>query len=175
VSNGKLAVMEKRKIRRYFPPCRNPCGRKEVRTIYLEKTKRGEPALWESGGGATSTGHATIIALPDGKPPRALYVARGGHLSNGRHALILVIKGFMVVTVQLRRGDLSYAKVEEIGEISPTELYGGSFIAETRMIAEFETGEWQPDLPATFSNAVKVAIAKARVYHCRSAMFIEPC
>lgn len=51
--------------------------------IELTITKKGLPALWESGGGATNTGSATIIAGPNGEKLVPIYVRRSGHLSCG--------------------------------------------------------------------------------------------
>ena len=47
-----------------------------TKTIPLERTKKGLPALWEGGGGSSNTGDATLIAGPKGEKNTPLYIRR---------------------------------------------------------------------------------------------------
>lgn len=75
---------------------------KELR---LETTKKGLPAIWEKGGGATNTGYAQIVAGPNGEKLSPIYLRRAGSLSNSDHALFLCQEGMMVIETSHHRGD----------------------------------------------------------------------
>jgi len=85
--------------------------------IELTITKKGLPALWESGGGATNTGSATIIAGPNGEKLVPIYVRRSGHLSCGQHALFVIREGHFVIMASHWRRDFTI-KVYQIVEIN---------------------------------------------------------
>lgn len=73
------------------------------KTIVLDKTRRGLPALWERGGGMTNTGRAQIIANPDGSPKRPNYIKGSGERANLCHALFVVKEGDLVIQVYRNR------------------------------------------------------------------------
>lgn len=145
------------------------------KSIKLDTTKRGLPAIWETGGGLTSGGSATIIAKADGSKPRAVYVRRGGHLACGDHALIAVHQGYYLVRAGVNRGTRSSAVIERIVKTSVTDVNGETFkaTAEVEVVNTFSQGEWDRPLDAKLEAAVEVAFRKASIYHCRSAMYID--
>ena len=156
-----------------------------TKTIPLERTKKGLPALWECGGGYSNTGEATIIAGPNGEKKTPLYVRRRGHLACAHHALFVVREGDIVIESSHHRDDFSH-NVYRIVALRGDE-------AELELIAEFSHGEWDmgplgQKLEADFARweagepptmdlsiAVNTAEAKATTYHCRSAYYcLEP-
>ena len=155
------------------PRIRESTGKGEK--MLIETTKRGFPAVWESGGGMTSGGSATVIAKPDGSAPRAVFVPRRGHLACVRHALICVHKGFYLVHASVSRGTRSSARIERITATAVTDNDGESWSATAAMetVNTFSRGEWDRPLDEKFSAAVEVAFRKASIYHCRSAMYID--
>jgi hypothetical protein len=136
----------------------------ETTRIALGLTNGGRPALWEWGGGLTSTGHAGIVAGPTGERKPAAYIPRGGHLSNANHALIPVDIGDLVIVADHRRGDYTIA-VSRIAAIDGDE---GVLVSEHR----FALGEWDRQPPMCILEAVDTAMAKAREYHCREPRYI---
>jgi hypothetical protein len=135
-------------------------------TFPIERSRSGLPCLWERGGGATNTGSAAIIADPEGRPKRAIYVRRKGHLSCGEHALIPVRVGDLVIRASHHRGDFDI-EIFRIVEISGDE-------AVVEAIADFRRGEWAPHEPdGEIARAVEAAKRKARCYHCREPHYIE--
>lgn len=70
----------------------------EKEKIKIEKTKKGFPCLWESGGGYINTGEATIIASPSGGPKKPVYIRNRGPLANGNHALIILGVGDYIIS-----------------------------------------------------------------------------
>ena len=136
--------------------------------VWLEKTRSGLPALWEKGGGWTNTGEATIIAGPDGRPKRPIYIRRRGHLAGGEHALFVIRHGDHIVEARHHRGDfhIQVYRVEAIGEED------GRPYAEAGLVAEHDMGEWAPPLPPYLQAAVEAAREKARCYHCRSPHYV---
>lgn len=155
-----------------------------MKTISIERTKKGLPALWESGGGYSNTGEATIIAGPNGEKKVPLYIRRCGTLACAHHALFVVHEGDIMIHSSHHREDFSH-RVYRLVAIRGDE-------AELELIAEFSHGQWagplrhklEADLarmvagePPTMelSIAVDMAEAKATAYHCRNAYYyLEP-
>ena len=92
--------------------------------ISITTTKRGFPAMWESGGGMTSGGSATIITGSKGEPRRPVYMPGGGHLACGEHALITVHEGFYVVRASVSHGTRSSASISRIVSVSVKDIDG---------------------------------------------------
>jgi len=135
------------------------------KTIRIERSRSGLPCVWERGGGATNTGAATIIADPEGRPKRAIYVRRKGSLSCGEHALIPVRIGDVVIEASHHRGDF------DINVFRIVEVLNEEAVVEA--IADFRNGEWAPQEPdGAIAEAVKAAQRKAMCYHCREPHYI---
>lgn len=143
---------------------------KTERRIFVNKTKRGFPALWEYGGGCSNTGEVQIIARYDGGTPHAIYVPGRGSLSNGDHALIVITPGMIVIRADHQREDFNIT-IDRIVEIK--EDY-----AILEEINSYSKGEWNKDSFAGLQNgpihdAIRTAIEKAKFYHCRVPMYIN--
>jgi len=154
-----------------------------TKTILLERTRKGLPALWEQGGGYTNTGEATIIAGPKGEKKKPVYIRQRGELANREHALFVVHEGDIVIESSHHHGNFRH-QVYRIVAIRGDE-------AELELLAEFSRGKWdtsplgqqlEADLtrmttgepPAMeLSVAVQMAEGKATAYHCRSAYYVE--
>ena len=151
--------------------------------INIEKTKKGYAALWESGGGYTNTGKATIVTGPNGEKKAPIYTRQRGQLACAHHALFIVHEGDIVIRSSHHRGDFHH-EVFRIVAIRDDE-------AELERIAEFSRGQWdagplgqrlEADLagmiagepPAMdLSFAVQAAEAKATCYHCRGPHYVK--
>jgi len=136
--------------------------------IRIERTKKGFPCLWESGGGFTNTGEATIIAGKDGLPKKTLYVRRRGHLANEHHALVILEVGDYIIFANHHREDF---EIEIFGVLDFEEEKEETY-AVTERINYFSRGEWDAELPAFLEAAVEAAMEKATCYHCREPHFI---
>jgi hypothetical protein len=152
-----------------------------MRKLNIERTKKGFPALWESGGGYSNTGKATIIAGPNGEKKAPLYIRQRGPLACANHALFIVHEGDTVIQSSHHRGDFHH-EICRIVAIRGDE-------AELEWIAEFYRGQWdtgplgqklEADLarmaagePPTMelSIAVQMAESKATAYHCRNVYY----
>lgn len=145
------------------------------KSIKIDATKRGLPAIWETGGGLTSGGSATIIAKPDGSKPRAVFVRTHGHLAGGPHALVCVHEGFYLVHAGVGRGVRQSATIERIVKTTVKDVNGEKFeaAAEVEVVNTFSRGEWDKPLEAKFEAAVEAAFRKASTYHCRYAVYID--
>lgn len=146
-----------------------------MRTINIDTTKRGFAAMWESGGGMTSGGSATIITGRNGEARRPIYMPRGGHLACDNHALIGVGDGFYVVTASVRHGSRDSAMVKKIISTSVKDIDGEEWqaTAEVEVVNTFSRGEWDKQLDEKFAEAVEAAFHKAGSYHCRSAFYVD--
>ena len=150
--------------------------------IFVERTKEGLPALWESGGGYTNTGKATIVAGPNGEKKAPLYIRQRGPLACAHHALFVVHEGDTVIKSSHVREDFNH-KVYRIVAIRGDE-------AALELIAEFSHGQWtgplgqklEADLARMaageppmmeLSIAVQMAEGKATDYHCRKAYYCK--
>ena len=140
----------------------------ETTKLRIEKTKQGYPALWEDGGSATNTGESTIVAGGDGLPKRAIYIKRAGHLSNGRHALIVLEIGDHIVEASHHRKDFRIQIYQVVDFEVKEETY-----AITKLINHFSRGEWDVEPPAYLNAAIEAAIDKSTCYHCRSAFYVS--
>lgn len=145
-----------------------------TRTMALEATKRGLPATWETGGGLTSGGSATVIAKSDGSKPRPVFVRRKGNRSGGPHALIVLHEGFYLVHASVAHGARHSARVERVVATSVEDV-GEKWkaAAEVEVVNTFDRGEWDYPLDPKLEAAVEAAFRKASIYHCRSAVYID--
>ena len=141
--------------------------KKTTKKVRIEWTKRSFPALWEEGGGWSNTGYAQIVAGPDGQPLLPYYIRRRGSLACGRHALLRIKPGTIVVEADHHREDF-YISVWEVLSIENDE-------AKLGLVAKYDRGEWDHEpLPEKYQAAVKAAIEKATCYHCRAPHFVAP-
>ena len=132
------------------------CGDTGLSVFVCERTKKGFPALWEQGGGATNTGEAQVIAGPCGEKLKPVFIKKKGHRANGQHALFIVQPGYHVVTVwywnkQSPPYSITAYQVQQIIEFDK-ELLAIAKKVESEMLQE----------------AINTAKQKARCYHCRS-------
>lgn len=132
--------------------------------LQIERTKKGFPAYWESGGGYTNTGEATIIANKDGQPKKAVYVRRRGHLANSEHALFILEVGDYIIKAFHHREDFNISILKVLGFEEET--------AVAEQVNYFNSGEWDTELPDFLKAVVHVAKEKATCYHCRRPHFI---
>ena len=138
-----------------------------LKKVRIVRTKSGEPALWEEGGGHRNTGEATIIASPEGEPLRPLYVRRRGHLANGEHALLPIRPGTIVVEANHHHQDFHIQIWEVLGIEDDKAVLG--------LVAEYRRGEWDHvPIPEKYRPAIEAAKEKATCYHCREPHFIGP-
>ena len=136
--------------------------------IAIEHTKKGFPALWESGGGYRNTGDATIVAGKSGQPKRATYIRRRGELANAPHALIVLEVGDHIVEAHHHREDFTV----EIFKVLGFEEEDGEMFALVELVNRFDRGEWDAELPAFLTDAVEASVNKALCYHCREPHFV---
>lgn len=166
-TTGRLSRM-RRVVGERLPPDMDaiqPPDHYRAMRVPIERTRRGYPALWESGGGYTNTGRATIIAAADGNPKKAVYVRRRGHLACGQHALVIIEPGDYVIRAGHHRGDFTISVLEIVALDEKTALLQERY--------SFDNGEWSDDPPEHLHPAIRVAREKARCYHCRSPHFIQ--
>jgi len=121
-----------------------------------ERTRRGHPALWEQGGGATNTGEAQIIAGPRGERLKPIYIRTRGHRACGQHALFVVQPQYHIVRVwywnkQNPPFSVRAYRIENIIEFNK-EILAIAFTTEEK----------------TLDAAINAAKQKALCYHCRS-------
>jgi hypothetical protein len=135
----------------------------------LERTKKGLPAVWEQGGGASRTGWSVIVTGQQGQSLEPVYVKRRGELSCGQHALFIVKPGYHIIIADQHRGDYEIT-IERITEIKEEE---NEFFAETDLVCTFSRGEWDKEPEEFLKPAVVAAMAKADCYHCREPHYMR--
>lgn len=126
----------------------------------LQRTQKGYPALWEKGGGYSSTGKVQLIAGPQGEKKRPVYIRQRGELAGKEHALFVVEPGDLVVYIKRKRSD--YMKA----------VYRIAKLKEDTAILErlhlFDFGQWDTDPPEAFQDVLEAARKKSWCYHCRT-------
>jgi hypothetical protein len=149
-------------------------------TIYIHRTKKGLPALWESGGGYSNTGEAQLITGPKGEKEKPIYIRRRGSLACEDHALFVVKVGDLVIQSFHHRKDFEH-KIYQIIAIREDE-------ADLKLLAEYSEGQWDagdlgqkleldlarlPEEPLMdLTKAIIAAEAKAKDYHCREPYYL---
>jgi len=129
--------------------------------------------LVETGGGATNTGSAQIVAGMHGEK----LVSMGGRgLCNGAHAVFFVHVA-LVINFSHHRGAGS-GTVARVGVDRKARHHIG---VESALLWRFTEAGWTGDIEATEAGrasalefpdaAVEAAIGKSRDYHCRSAWY----
>jgi hypothetical protein len=122
--------------------------------------------LQETGGGATNTGHAQIVAALSGAALRPYFVPTRGSLSNGTHAHFSVSQACVTVEAYRHHGTQLTIRQHEVvidgavAQIKTTEIWSGTF----------------EELPLTYKRyeaAAKAAKEKAADYHCRRAYYVQ--
>lgn len=134
-----------------------------MKTLGIEKTKKGLPAMWECGGSGRNTGTATIIADLNGGRKKPIYVRKKGTLSNDRHALFVVQEGDLVIEASHHREDFTI-KVFRITNFTATE-------ALVERLYCFDCGEWDSTPSSNYLAAIQAAQEKALEYHCRRPIY----
>ena len=126
----------------------------------LQRTQKGYPALWEKGGGYSSTGKVQVIAGPQGEKKKPVYIRQRGELAGKEHALFVVAPGDLVVYIKRRRSD--YIKA----------VYGITALEDEQVVMErlhlFDFGQWDTDPPEAFQDVLEAARKKSWCYHCRT-------
>lgn len=130
--------------------------KKMNKTVNIEISKKGIPCLWESGGGWSNTGYATVIAGTHGEAKKAIYVRTYGDLACNDHALIPVQVGEYVINAEHNR------KEENIEVYQITGINLDDKIAELSQIDE---------IPKFLKSAVDACIDKSYDYHCRTPYY----
>ena len=132
------------------------------------------PCLWERGGSYSNTGEATIITSPEGSPKRALRIPREGHLACGKHALVPIVVGDIVIVAEHHRREISI----EISQITGIPQNGGEITAvKIGGVSKGKTESF-PLIDGLnpveyYRVAVEAATDKAMDYHCRAVYYAE--
>lgn len=132
-------------------------------------TKKGFPAIWESGGSARNTGNAICIADKAGNAKIPVYICRRGHLSCADHALFIVERGDWVCVADHHRLDYNIYlyQIDSIQEVADDDV---SYVKKY----EYTRGEWTgADPPVFLSGLIEAAKEKAACYHCRTPHFVR--
>ena len=134
--------------------------------ITIERTTKGNPALWEEGGGFTNTGRAQVVAGPNGERLKPLYIRRSGPLACGKHALFVVRPGYYVLRAWADGGQVEGIRVYRIVEIGET-------VAKMELVHRYYRGEWDREPAPELREAVEAVAEKTRCYHCRSPHYFS--
>lgn len=137
--------------------------KKFTKKFTIEKTKKGFPALWESGGGYRNTGYARIIAGKCGEEKKPIYLKTRGHLANAEHALFVIEVGDLIIEADHHREDFNI-EIFRVVEISDDYCVG-------EKINDFSMGEWDHEPTGKVVDAIDAAKGKATDYHCRSPWY----
>lgn len=149
---------------------------KDIKREFPNATVRVE--TYQSGGGRTNTGWATVTALADGSMPQKV---AGSRYANGVHAIYWISEGFIIECSRWNKAEYIYEgsihfvkinfngfKMYKVGRFraNPTESI---FRAESTEGIEVEIE--RPELQRNLSKlmpAIKKAIRKSGCYHCRT-------
>lgn len=126
--------------------------------VYVKKSKKGIPCVWECGGGYTNTGGATIVGDYKGRPKKPLYIKSYGELACRDHALIPIRAGDIIIDLDRHHDiyDISWYQVRATAEDETAiEPMDWDYFDEGRL------------------NMLNAAVDKSYMYHCRKAIYIK--
>ena len=141
-----------------------------METITIHKTKAGNAALCESGGGSTNTGKATIICGRNGEKLCPIWT--GSH-ANGTHAIFPVHsdREYHLITARrwTKQGGVYEIKVYRLSNRHRWHDNDGkeTWRMDATLITSRLDGEWTSPLPEYLEAAVQAAEKKSTCYHCR--------
>ena len=147
-----------------------------IKTITIHTTRAGNAAITENGGGATNTGHATIVCDRDGQPMRPIWTGRH---SNGTHGIFPVHSGkeyFMIVAHNwTKRGGVYEIEVWHLTNRHRHHDEDGTetWKMDACKIRRRLDGEWDELPPSMLHKAIEAAIRKSRCYHCRCLHYAD--
>lgn len=144
-------------------------------TVFIaEKTAKGLPAMWESGGGLTNTGKSIIVCGANFEPLVPVYVRQKGMLACANHALFVVSPGYHIIEASHHREDFDIF-------VHRILWFDIDFRVETEIIGHFTKGEWHniefldilgvKEGVTAPSIAIEATVNKAKMYHCREMVF----
>lgn len=147
-------------------------------TLPLSSTKRGEAAIWESGGADETESRVTVVANADGSKPTALFMPREGQ-PNGDHALIVAKQGMVVIRVtQTRDYEITAHEIVAVrntaqGENEPAYVADLNLVYRYFHADDAVQAEESTELPEHLRLAIDVACGKACQEPCTTACFCE--
>lgn len=132
--------------------------------IQAEQTKNGHWALWEQGGKSEAGCYSLVVAKQDGTKPKTVYRQVGKLYANGKHALIVIHKGYYVIEAVQTNGNLIVYifRVEKIFSDGKVKLT----LKNSRLGVVWERG-----FSPRFSAAVQAAAAKANCQDCSGIFY----
>jgi len=123
----------------------------------IGKTKKGYLCLYESGGGRTRTGGATVITGKNGERLKPICVFRKGN-SKRQHAVLPANEGNFIINYSRDKSGERYI-IYEIVKIDRK--------TNTAFFRKVENA------PAFLKEAMEVVKEKASIYHCKKAMYVK--
>lgn len=135
--------------------------------LSIELSKTGFPVMWESGGGMSNSGDATIIAGSKGERLAPLFVKIHGSLSNANHALFVIRIGYYVI-----KTDQEAVLIYRILDDMPLKEGENYYTLPAERVSEFSRGEWDKIPPDELKEAIEAAESKATCYHCRTPHYM---
>ena len=133
--------------------------------VKAEKTRSGLFGLWEQGGSVSkSEASSVIIARKDGSKPRAIF---SKNEENGRHALVVLQKGFFVVEVV--RNDMEL-------DVDLFRVDGISHNGDVKLVRKNYRwhGQWENFVHPKFKPAIEAALKKAKIRNCKEMIYAIP-
>ena len=133
----------------------------------IHVTNQNEPAMWEKGGGRTTTGYVVVVAGKKGARLTPIHVRTGGNLANMNHALLPIDVGSYVITLDRHNDDFGI----RVYQITGVDV--GAARATFYAVADYNESTWSAHVPECLADAIQAAKEKSRCYHCREPHFIK--
>lgn len=124
----------------------------------IEITKKGNAAIWETGGGLSNTGYCRLVCGPNGQ--KLVAICQRQRCNDG-HALFKVHENDCIIHVSRHRDEINI----NLYQIKSIDLENK--LANLEQIGEFSNGEWDIEPSPEIDAAVKAAVKKSYDYHCR--------
>lgn len=134
-------------------------------TIRVERTKRGFPAIWESGGydSKQRTGSSITLAGSDGSPLKYIFQNGIYKARNKDHALFIVKTGDIVVQTSIV-DEMETISISRISDITISD-------AHLSPIARSEGGIWDSPISPKYIAVINASREIANTSNCWRTLY----
>lgn len=146
-----------------------PTASKKMVELPVELSRNGLTCMWESGGGYTNTGYATLIANDEYGKKKPIFIKKSGERACNEQALIVVRPGHVICKTHHHQGQHT-TTIYRIVEIYQEE---GVYKARCEITNSFEDGTWSCLPSKELMDMARAAWEKAESYHSRTPVWVK--
>lgn len=148
-----------------------------LKTVRINVTNTGKPAVWEYGGSRGQRGYCQIVADSNGADLVPIFVTRNPN-PNAQHALFPIRRHSFIIRTFRAPGN-NGETVVKIDVMRVTDIDTDAETARAEIVAKFRRGQWDEagtQLLEKFSKlqeAVTASLNKVREFNCKRPFYFK--